>query len=203
MSRIAMIDFADWDRELRDAFQARRKFGAEDATALELGMMRMYAHRPEIAKGLMAAGAGLGTGMTLPPRLRELLRLRIAFHNQCRSCMVTRYRDAVEDGVTEDLVCSLERPMEAPDLTPAEKAALGYADLFANNHLAIDDRMFEELRTHFDDGELVEIGVWVAYCVGFGRLSAVWDMIEELPKAFQDKSTGRISPWGNESLVRR
>ena len=75
----------------------------------------------------------------LRPRLQELIRLRIAFHNQCRTCMAVRYEDAIADGVTEDLVCSLQRPHEADDLTDADRVALRFADLFATNHLAIDE----------------------------------------------------------------
>jgi hypothetical protein len=56
--------------------------------------------------------------------------------------MAVRYNSALEDGLTEDLVCSLEKPMEAPDLTDAEKAAIHYADLAASNHLAISEETF-------------------------------------------------------------
>jgi AhpD family alkylhydroperoxidase len=65
---------------------------------------------------------GQSTG-TLSPRLLELVRLRIAFHNQCRSCMSVRYESAIDDGLTEDAVCSLERPADAPDLSDAERTA--------------------------------------------------------------------------------
>lgn len=193
MSRISKIDPRDWDPELR------RLFRAEEATALEQGTMRMFAHRPSIAKGIIALGAGIKTDRTLPERLLELVRLRVAFHNQCRSCMAIRYRGAVDAGVTEDLVCSLEKPMEAPDLTPAEKAALGFADLFATDHLAIDTETFAGLREHFTEPQLVELCSWVAFCVGFGRLAATWDMIEELPAVFQDKSRERLAPWSRDA----
>jgi alkylhydroperoxidase family enzyme len=53
-----------------------------------------------------------------------------------------------DDVVSEALVCSLERPYEAPDLTDAERVALRYADLFASDHLAIDET-YESLRAHF------------------------------------------------------
>ncbi len=82
----------------------------------------------------------------LPPRLMELVRLRIAFHNQCRSCMSIRYQSAIDDGLTEDAVCSLEQPAEAADLTDAERGALRFADLFATNHLAIDESVYDGLR---------------------------------------------------------
>lgn len=198
MSRIAKINVADWDPELRASFRA------DEATPLEQGTMRMFAHRPAIAKGIIALGSGIKADRTLPERLIELVRLRIAFHNQCRSCMAIRYRDAIEDGVTEDLVCSLEKPMEAPDLTEAEKAALSYADAFATDHLSIGDAMFDHLRAHFTEGQLVELGSWVAFCVGFGRLGAVWDMIEELPDSYQDKTAGKpVTPWAGEAIIVR
>lgn len=197
MSRITKLDPADWDSQLRDMFRA------EEATPLEQGMMRIFAHCPEIAKGIVALGGGIKTDRTLSERLIELVRLRIAFHNQCRSCMAIRYQDAVADGVDENLVCSLEKPMEAPDLTEAEKVALAYADRFANDHLAIDDDMFDQLRAHFSEAQIVELGVWVSFCVGFGRLGAVLDMVEELPETFQDKSRGRVAPWGSEHVVVR
>ena len=80
--------------------------------------------------------------------------------------MAIRYDEAVEDGVTEELVCSLERPAEADDLTDAERAALRFADLFATNHLAIDDAVYDDLRRYFTEGELVEIGLNCAIDVG-------------------------------------
>ena len=77
----------------------------------------------------MGFAGSLKVHRTLPDRLVELVRLRIAFFNQCRSCMAIRYTDAVNDGLTEELVCSLERPEDAADLTEAEKAAIAYGEL--------------------------------------------------------------------------
>ena len=121
---------------------------------LQTRMAGIYAHRPEFAQALGALSVACATAGTLEPRLVELVRLRIAFHNQCRSCMAIRYSDAIEDGLTEPLVCSLERPEEAPDLTAAERSALRFADLFANNHLAIDEGVLDDLRQHFNEGSL-------------------------------------------------
>ena len=37
-----------------------------------------------------------------------------------------------------------------------------------------------------------------AFFVGYGRLAATWNMIEELPQAFQSAQT--IAPWGQEKI---
>jgi len=195
MTRITMLTPDQLDPELRQASRA------DERTPLELGLTRIFGHQPEMAKGLSAFAASLKNNRTLPPRLIELVRLRVAFHNQCRSCMAIRYPDALDDGLTEDLVCSLEKPMEADDLTDAEKLAIRYGELFATNHLAIGDDFYDQLREHFTEAQIVELGLNVALFVGVGRLSATWDMIEELPDRFQED--GEVVPWGGGAVVVR
>jgi alkylhydroperoxidase family enzyme len=196
MERLRMIDPEDWDPDLKAAVKP------DERTALENGLMRFFAHRPELAMGLGAWGGALKRNRQLPERLMELMRLRIAFHNQCRSCMAIRYKDAQNDGLTEDLVCSLEKPYEAPDLTEREKVAIRFGELLATNHLAIDDEMYARLHEHFTDGEIVELGMYAALCVGVGRWAATLHMVEDLPSAFQDTQVGygALSPWGNDAV---
>lgn len=188
MSRISKIPRENWPPELSAAI------GNDEATELQLGLTRMLAHKPAAAAALLAVNHTLSRTRELTDRLAELVRLRIAFHNQCRSCMAVRYRDAKGETVGEDLVCSLERPMEAPNLTEGERAALAYADLFATDHLAIDNSTYDNLRTHFSEAQIVELGIICAFCVGVGRLGATWDMVEELPEEYRDHSE-TVAPW--------
>lgn len=162
--------------------------------------LRIYSHGPELATAFASfAGAVMGEGSQLDPRLQELVRLRIAFHNQCRSCMAIRYLP--EDQVSEDLVCSLERPQEADDLSSDERIALEYADLMATDHLSIDQAFFERLRAHFSNRQIVELGATIALCIGFGRLDATWRMTDEVPDYFaSDAAT--IAPWGATEVLR-
>lgn len=199
MERLRMIDPKDWDPQMRAAIRP------DDRTPIENGLMRFFAHRPELALGLGSFGGALKRNRQLPERLMELMRLRIAFHNQCRSCMAIRYNDAVNDGLTEDLVCSLEKPYEADGLTDAEKAAIRFGELLASNHLAIDDAVYAQLHEHFSEGDIVELGLYAALCVGVGRLAATLHMVDELPEAFQEEPVGygALSPWGNEAVAVR
>jgi len=194
MSRITKLPYESWAPEL----QSR---GGSAPSAVELGISRIIAHRPEIALGLGQFTSALRLNRTLPERLMELVRLRIAFFNQCRSCMAIRYASAVDDGLNEGAVCSLERPAEAADLTPAEKAAIRYGELMATDHLAIDDAVYDDLRIHFSEPQIVELGLWCALCVGIGRLAASWDMVEDLPEAFQSRDGAPMTPWRGEATV--
>jgi AhpD family alkylhydroperoxidase len=174
---------------------------ADDRAArIQQGVGSITAHRPEIAAGIGMAMAAINGSGTLSPRLIELIRLRIAFHNQCRSCMAIRYENAVEAGVDETVVCSLEKPQESGDLTEAERAALHFADLFATNHLAIDDAVYDDLRQYFTEGELVEIGLNCALDVGMGRLAATWRVTDDLPERFRN-GDDLVTPWGSDAVV--
>ena len=194
MSRIRLLPPEEWTPELRELVQP------EGRTDLELGNVRIYAHRPELAEAYVQFTGAIRSRSTLPARLIEIVRLRVAFHNQCRSCMAIRYADGVEAGVTEDLVCSLETPDEAPDLPDAERAALRFADLMASDHLSISDATIEDLRAHYSEPEIVELGMHIGLYVGYGRLSMAWDMVDELPDRFHERE-GTITPWGSDATV--
>ncbi|MEK9533862.1 MAG: carboxymuconolactone decarboxylase family protein [Halieaceae bacterium] len=198
MSRISFVPTADWSDELRNYV------AADSATDLELGITRMLAHAPELAMGVLSFGGTMATKRTLPERLIELLRLRVAFHNQCRSCMAIRYRAASAD-ITEAEVCSLEKPAEAESLDDREQLAVELGDRFACDHLSIDAAFFEQLKALFSEAEIMELLMHCALYVGVGRLAAVLDMTEDLPDGFnlpfgQDH---HVTPTAGEPVVVR
>jgi alkylhydroperoxidase family enzyme len=192
MTRLAQIDAATLPGELRGAFEAADPRGKM--------MLTPTAHAPALMGALHHFADVLGEHGTIAARLVEMLRLRIAFHNQCRSCMAMRYQSGLDDGMSEGDVCSLEQPEEADNLTDAEKAALAYADVSATNHFAINDATFARLRQYYSEAQIVELGLHIAYFVGFGRLVAAWDMVEELPEGYEDKSR-LATPWDGGSFA--
>lgn len=105
------------------------------------------------------------------------------------------------DVVGEELVCSLERPAESADLTEAERAALRFGDLFATDHLAIGADVYDDLRTHFTEAQLVELGLYCAYLVGHGRLSATWGIDDQLPAGFLAPPQITVAPWGQAEVL--
>ena len=155
---------------------------------------QVYAQAPGIAGPYLTFMKALRDNGTLPRRLVELLRLRVSFHNQCRSCMSIRYADGLEDGIDEGLVCSLERPEEADDLTEAEKAALAFADKMATDHLSVSDETFARLYDHFTAPEVMELCFQVATFVGYGRMGAVLAMTDDLPQEYADPDAV-LAPW--------
>lgn len=183
MARIAPIPAEQWSDEME-------AFKRAPLSEVESDVLGIHAYLPATAKAFYKTKAVLGHEGTLPPRLIELVRLRIAFFNQCRSCMALRYGG---DDVDEGAVCSLERPEDADDLTDAEKVALRFAELLATDHLSIDDELYADLRRHFTEAELVELGTAAALNVGMGRLAATWKVTDHVAPRYAEPGT--VSPW--------
>jgi alkylhydroperoxidase family enzyme len=193
MARLRMLELDELAPDVRAKVEAR------EAAGLRL-IPRIEAHVPGVADAQAQMARALAENGGLSPRLFELIRLRIAFHNQCRTCMSIRYASAYDGTFDENLVCSLEKPQESDDLSAAERSALDFADRFANNHLSIDDAVYDGLREHFDEHQIVAIGYVCAMSVGFGRLAATWDVVESLSDDYLEQS-GTYTPWGAEPTI--
>jgi alkylhydroperoxidase family enzyme len=77
--------------------------------------------------------------------------------------------------MTEEMVAALS-DFEKGDFTPRETVALRFATLMAQDHHKLDDAFFLELRSHFTDPEIIELGMVTGQFIGFGRLLAALDL---------------------------
>ena len=194
MARVAVLSPDQFSPELRG------RVGAESLREpAQLGSLRVWAQQPAVALALLDLKEALDA-LPLSPRLLELVRLRIAFHNQCRSCMSMRSAAAIDDGMTEGLVCELQAPGAAEDLTEQERVALAYADRLSIAHHEMDDELFERLRVHFTEEELVALVAHIAFCIGFGRVAMSWDLVDDLPEGLRQE--GVVGPWDATGIVR-
>ena len=71
MTRIKKLPLDDWDAELRTMTRA------DEGTPLEQGLMRIFAHCPEPAKGLALFAGSLKMGRTLLQALLHAFRKEI------------------------------------------------------------------------------------------------------------------------------
>jgi AhpD family alkylhydroperoxidase len=105
-------------------------------------------------------------------KLTELVRITVANTTKCPVCMAGRLPAAIEEGMTEELVCMLDTPDDG-DFSDAERAAIRFAHKFGSDHLSVDDADKVALRAHFTDEQIVELAILCALCLGYGRFSAI------------------------------
>jgi len=71
-------------------------------------------------------------------------------------------------GLTEELIDEgIERWRDSDNFTPAEKIALEYSELMQFKPEAIDAAFYGRLREHYFEEEIVELGVFIGFNVGY------------------------------------
>jgi alkylhydroperoxidase family enzyme len=66
-------------------------------------------------------------------------------------------------GISDHKLGAIDGFRESDLFTPAEKAALRYAEEMSRTPVDVPDDLFDELRRHFDDRGIVELTAMIAF----------------------------------------
>src|SRR3954454_25226432 len=99
--------------------------------------------------------------------------MRIAQINECTLCLTWRTPQAIEAGVTDELLAGVGRAADSSAYTDAERIAMEYAARYCTDSARIDDALLARLAQHFDPGEIVELTLVIAKYMAFGRFMQV------------------------------
>lgn len=104
--------------------------------------------------------------------MRELVKTRASQINGCAYCIDMHTKDARAAGETEQRLYALDAWRETPFYTDRERAALEWTEavtLIAEDH-APDD-LFQRVRQHFSEEELVNLTLAIVAINGWNRLA--------------------------------
>jgi uncharacterized peroxidase-related enzyme len=101
-------------------------------------------------------GAVLNTG-TVSTKLKELIIIRTSQVNDTPYCLASHTVLARGLGWTDDQLINLADWQRRDDFTPAEKVALRLAETVTRDAHAVTDEQFAELRSFYNEGEIVEL----------------------------------------------
>lgn len=114
----------------------------------------------------------------LPPALVEMIYLRVSLINGCSFCVDMHSRALRGLGENERRVACVGAWREAPFYSAAERAALAWAEAIteiADGH-APDD-LYEEMRRHFSETEIVAATYAAILMNGFNRIAIGFRLI--------------------------
>jgi AhpD family alkylhydroperoxidase len=119
-------------------------------------------HSPAIAEGMIALGNGVRKKSSLPAMLRELVICRVGIVNGA-AYEVLRHRQIAEGlGETMQRLDDLADWAVSRRFDYQERSALQLADSMTRD-IAVSDEVFEPLRNYFDDRQILELTVTIAY----------------------------------------
>jgi AhpD family alkylhydroperoxidase len=143
---------------------------------MEIQMERVHDVTPatidRAMKGLNTLGmAAQRSG--LEHSLQELVKIRASQINGCAMCLDMHTKDARASGESEQRLYLIPAWREStPFFSDRERAALAWTEavtLLAEGH--VPDAVYEEVRQHFSDDELVNLTLLVAAINAYNRLN--------------------------------
>ncbi|MFU8763314.1 MAG: carboxymuconolactone decarboxylase family protein [Haliea sp.] len=112
-------------------------------------------------------------------RYKELARLRMSLGHGCRSCNLGNTEGAKAAGYSVAQLTAIEGDRSLFDA--AEQAVLELADqlLMTNVQGHLEPELYQKLRTHFDDAQILELGTVMSFLGGLAKFLFVFDLAEK------------------------
>ncbi len=116
-------------------------------------------------------------------RIKELLRYRLSMTHGCAFCNKGNRVEAMKHGVTEDQIAHVMDENHAV-FDAKDRAVLKLADqiVLTNMHGQLNKALHDELKPHFDDAEIFELGMTAAVLTGMAKFLFVYDLVEKEAK---------------------
>lgn len=127
---------------------------------------------PGAYHALLALESYLRKSSHLEPPLLELVKMRASQINGCAYCLDMHSKDARANGETEQRLYALNAWRETPFFTDRERAALAWTEavtLISQEHAP--DSVYEEVRQHFTEEEMVNLTLAVATINAWNRMA--------------------------------
>lgn len=109
----------------------------------------------------------------LKKRYLELGIVATSLVNQCEFCVAQHSPKLAVEGITPDGAASLLDWEKHPELDEVDRLVVEYAIAVTSNWSRIRDAMFERLRAHFSEPQIVELTWRIALCGAFNRFNDV------------------------------
>jgi len=133
----------------------KKMTGAQTPAMLE--PLRMYAHVPRLLSAIGRLELAESKIDVLSPRQRALAELKAATTVRCEYCVDLGSAIARRWGLTDEELLGLSDYQDARCFSDLDKAILGYATAISRTPVDVSDELFDALRAHFDNAQLVAL----------------------------------------------
>jgi AhpD family alkylhydroperoxidase len=149
---------------------------------------------PAAIRAMSALEGYVHKSSRLEPSLLELVKFRASQINGCAYCLDMHSKDARANGESEQRLYALSAWRETPFFSDRERAALAWTEALTLIHEGhAPEPVYEEVRQHFSEEELVNLTLAIITINGWNRLAIGF---RALPGEYQP--TGRAKAEGNQ-----
>jgi alkylhydroperoxidase family enzyme len=166
----------------------RALYTQAEERAIDTTYLQVFANHPALLRWYLDAfyrrvfydGAG---EMKVDRRIKELVRLKLSRHHGCQVCNRGNEIETRAAGYAQAQIDHIGAPT-AEFFSPAELAVLELCEqiVLQNQAGAMTPDLYRRLSPHFDDAQILEIGLVAAMLTGFSKLLFVFDLVPRDPQ---------------------
>jgi uncharacterized peroxidase-related enzyme len=135
-----------------------------------LNQVKVFAHRPPVLRHIQGLLLDLSDEALLPKRYLEIALVVVSKLNECSYCVSHHEPRLVAEGLEAATVAAI-LDNDCPGLDAMDRLVRDYAVQVTQNPQRIGETMFEALRRHFSEAQIVELTVRIALCGFFNRVN--------------------------------
>jgi len=162
------------DSALRSLFDGLEQMGL-GKFANQLGVL---ANHPALAQAVAGLLRAYYESSVVPRKYLELAILHVSTRNRCGYCVVHHTPPALAAGLSREQVAAVEDGSwpDSPLFDSVERDVLRYCEQLSARGGRVDESLFQALRGHFDDQQLVELTVRATMCEFFNRFNEAFQI---------------------------
>lgn len=164
MARVCLIEKEQAPPEVREIFQK-----IEDNGAKILNLYKVAAHSPKVFLNFIRLGNSIIGRMELPPKLREIVILRVARLTGSEYEWAQHAPVALQVGVSQKQLDAISDWKNSAEFNNKERAVLQYTDEVARQ-VKVTDQTFNTLKNFFSEQLIVELTMTIGYYEMVARL---------------------------------
>jgi alkylhydroperoxidase family enzyme len=119
--------------------------------------MEIWAHQPKMMMAMGKFNQAVRKGKTVEERLKYLVELKGAQMIGCEFCVDLGSQICRNSGFSDEELLAISRYRQSELFTDREKLALDYAVAVMRTPVEVTDELFDLMKEHFSEEQLVEI----------------------------------------------
>ncbi|MGO1498134.1 carboxymuconolactone decarboxylase family protein [Agrococcus casei] len=189
MARLPYISREEATDEVRGVYDESHEAGLTKF----IHQAETLAHHPPLLRAVADLLLAYYHHSVVPKRQLELAVLAVSARNACEYCVVHHTPQAVDSGLTIEHVNAVIdgtwREVDAFD--ELDRAVIAYAEQVTADANRVDDALFAQLRTHFDDKQVLELTMRITTCTFFNKFNDVLRLdVEPIAASLFETATG-------------
>ena len=165
MARVSDVDLDAVPEDVKPIYE---RYASEYGPFLN--QVRVFAHRPVAVKHIMGLLLELKDEQILPKRYLEIALVTVSKINESRYCVAHHTPRLIQQGLAPETAANILVP-DCPGLDTVDRLVRDYSVEVTERFQYIRDNMFEELRRHFSEEQIVELTLRISLCGFFNRFN--------------------------------